>query len=59
MYVKGTKLLMELQLHHRKIYDLKTKVAEARDASGKTGHQRYIEFRTIKEKADFMSQQDE
>ena len=51
MYVKGTKLLMELQLHHRQIYDLKTKVSETKDASGETGHQRYIRFRTIVEKA--------
>ena len=54
VYVKGTKLLMELQLHHRRIFDLKTKVAGTKDASGENGHQRYVRFRTIKEKADAL-----
>ena len=51
-YVKGTKLLFELQLHLTCIYEVKSSVAATRDANNKTGHDRYIEFRELKEEAD-------
>ena len=47
-------LLLEVQLHILAIHDLKTKVSTSNDESGRTGHERYIEFRTIKEKADLL-----
>lgn len=51
-YVKGTKLLFELQLHLTCIYEVKSSVAATKDANNKTGHERYIEFRELKEEAD-------
>lgn len=51
-YVKGTKLLFELQLHLTCIYEVKSSVAATKDANNKTGHDRYIEFRELKEEAD-------
>ena len=52
--IKGTDLLLEVQLHIREIYDLKTRVATTKDAEGRTGHERYIEFRNIKEAAELL-----
>lgn len=53
VYVKGTsKLLLELQLHLEPIYHLKTEVGANTDGTGKTGHERYVAFRTLKERAD-------
>ena len=47
-------MLLEVQLHLTAIHDLKTKVSTSKDETGRTGHERYIEFRTIKEKADLL-----
>ena len=52
LLIPGTKLVIEVQLHLDVIYELKSKVAGARDADGRTGHDRYIEFRLLKETAD-------
>lgn len=48
----GTKLVIELQLHLSCIYAIKSSVANFKDASGRTGHDRYIDFRQIKEETD-------
>ena len=48
-------MLMELQLHLRPIHDLKSKVGASKNATGQTGHQRYILFRNIKENAEYVS----
>ena len=47
-------LLLEVQLHLLAIHDLKTKIGTSENESGRTGHERYIEFRTLKEKADLL-----
>ena len=52
--IKGTELLLEVQLHIKGIHDLKTKVAGTKDANGQTGHERYIEFRNMKEAAELL-----
>ena len=54
VYVKGTKLLLEVQLHLECMYKLKTSVAQNKDADGKTGHERYVEFRQLKEGAELL-----
>ncbi len=46
-------VLVELQLHLTIFHDLKTKVAGEENSEGKTGHERYIDFRQLKELADF------
>merc|ERR1712167_60891 len=46
-----SRLLVEVQLHLSEIHKLKSEVSESSDGTGRTGHERYIEFRTIKEKA--------
>jgi hypothetical protein len=48
---KGTDALLEIQLHLATLYDIKSKVAEAVDSEFRTGHERYIEYRALKEKA--------
>lgn len=45
----GTSLLIEIQLHLKAFYQLKSEVGTSVDAGGQTGHERYIEFRGIKE----------
>lgn len=52
LLIPGTKMVIEVQLHLDVIYELKSKVAAAVDADGRTGHHRYIEFRLLKETAD-------
>ena len=52
--IKGTDLLLEVQLHIKGIHDLKTKVATSKDADGQTGHGRYIGFRNLKEAAELL-----
>lgn len=52
-FAVGTKMMFEVQLHLRCIHDLKEANAEKVDAQGRTGHERYIEFRQIKETAVF------
>ena len=52
--IKGTDLLLEVQLHIKGIHDLKTKVATSKDADGQTGHERYIAFRNMKEAAELL-----
>ena len=49
-------MLLEIQIHLALFYKLKTEVAMDTDADGKTGHQRYIQFRQLKEKAEFVRQ---
>lgn len=51
-FIPGTKLLFEIQLHLRCIYDVKAAAANETGADGRTGHQKYIVFRDIKERAD-------
>ena len=51
-YVKGTKLLIEVQLHLTCILEVKSKVAASKGADGSSGHDRYISFRLLKEEAD-------
>lgn len=43
----GSQLIFELQLHHRLILAIKTGLMP--DTEGKSGHQRYVEYREIKE----------
>ena len=50
--VPNTKLIWELQVHLKDIEDLKTKLRDQEDATGRTGHQRYVAFRTIRERIE-------
>ena len=54
VYVVDTKLLLEIQLHLECMYKLKTSVSQNKDANGKTGHERYVEFRQLKEGAKLL-----
>ena len=47
----GSGALLEVQLHLKEMYQLKSEVAEPYGKDFRTGHERCIEFRTIKEKA--------
>ena len=49
--VRGTKLQFEVQLHIDVIHALKDEVATKLGPDGRTGHDRYIEFRNLKEAA--------
>ena len=49
-------LLLEIQIHLQTFHDLKTKVAQDTDQDGQNGHQRYVQFRQLKEKAEFTRQ---
>ena len=51
-FIPGTKMLFEIQLHLRCIYDVKAAATNETGADGRTGHQKYIVFRDIKERAD-------
>jgi len=46
-------LLLEVQIHLEAFHDLKTQVAGNTDSDGQNGHQRYIQFRQLKERAVF------
>ena len=59
MRVKGTELLLEIQLHLECMYKLKTEVATNKGKDGKTGHERYVEFRQLKEGAELLGEEDE
>jgi len=48
------KVLLEVQLHLAPIFALKSDVSEDIGIDGTTGHERYIKFRTLKEKADML-----
>jgi len=48
------KVLLEIQLHLAPIFALKSDVSEDIGIDGSTGHERYIKFRTLKEKADML-----
>jgi hypothetical protein len=50
--VPGTGLVWELQVHLAAIEALKTKIRDEADASGRTGHMRYVAFRQIKERLE-------
>jgi hypothetical protein len=49
-------LLLEVQIHLDAFHDLKTQVAGNTDGNGQNGHQRYIQFRQLKERAEFTRQ---
>jgi hypothetical protein len=49
---KGSDLMFEVQLHLQCIYDVKEQVSNSENAAGRTGHDRYIEFRLIMEVAE-------
>ena len=48
--IPGTDLIWELQLHLEAIEALKSRLCDAADETGRTGHQRYVVFRTIVER---------
>ena len=48
--VPKTQLIWELQVHLKDIEALKTKLRDQADPYGRTGHQRYVAFRTITER---------
>eukprot|EP00040_Diaphanoeca_grandis_P036769 m.236184 g.236184 ORF g.236184 m.236184 type:complete len:1287 (+) comp33678_c0_seq1:280-4140(+) len=48
--VEDHELIFEVQLHLAPIYDKKNDRAAACDASGMSGHDRYVQFRNVKEK---------
>ena len=50
--VPGTGLVWELQVHLAAIEGLKTKIRDEADATGRTGHMRYVAFRQIKERLE-------
>jgi hypothetical protein len=49
-------LLLEIQIHLTTFHDLKTMVAKDTDQGGQNGHQRYVQFRQLKERAEFTRQ---
>lgn len=51
-YAKGTELIFEIQLHLECIFQLKSEIALKMGADGRSGHDKYIEFRLLKEIAD-------
>lgn len=51
VYIPGTKLIVEVQLHLVSTLAIKSKVAASTGADGLTGHDRYIQFRQVKEQA--------
>ena len=48
--VDGTELIWELQVHLEEIEIMKTKLTAETDETGRTGHQRYVAFRAIRER---------
>ena len=54
VYILGTELLLEVQLHLECMYKLKTEVAANKDKDGRTGHERYVAFRQLKEEAELL-----
>ena len=48
--IPGTGLIWELQIHLSAIEELKSQLRDQDDGSGRTGHERYIAFRTIMER---------
>ena len=48
-YLPGTTFIVEFQFHLRPLFDIKSSTIDTQDATGKTGHERYVEFREIKE----------
>ena len=46
----GTELIWELQVHLEEIELMKTKLTTETDETGRTGHQRYVTFRAIRER---------
>ena len=48
--IPGTGLIWELQIHLEAIEALKSELCDVADESGRTGHQRYIAYRTIMER---------
>ena len=48
--VPNTQLIWELQIHLKDIEALKTTLRDQADGTGRTGHQRYVAFRTIMER---------
>jgi hypothetical protein len=52
-HVLGTELMFELQLHLQATFQIKQEVAHSAGPDGRSGHDRYIQFRKLKETADF------
>eukprot|EP00035_Acanthoeca_spectabilis_P006576 m.126374 g.126374 ORF g.126374 m.126374 type:complete len:235 (-) comp13568_c2_seq2:129-833(-) len=52
--VPETDLLLEVQVHLAVFYDVKTSLATTQDADGRSGHERYVEFRGIQEEAEYI-----
>jgi len=48
--IPNTELIWELQLHLESIEELKSNLCDDEDDTGRTGHQRYVAFRTIMER---------
>ena len=48
-YIPGSLFVVEFQFHLETLHDVKSKAEGMKDADGKDGHDRYVEFRTIKE----------
>ena len=49
----GSGLLVEVQVHLRPFYEHKSRAGKAADASGQTGHQRYIAWRERREREKY------
>jgi hypothetical protein len=49
---KGSNFIFEAQLHLQCIFEVKEEVATSEDATGQTGHDRYIQFRELMEVAE-------
>merc|ERR1712096_428925 len=45
--IPQTELLFEIQLHLRIFYEKKTQATSITDNTGRTGHQRYVEYRNV------------
>ena len=50
--IPGNELVWELQVHLAAIEALKSKMRDTEDKNGRTGHQRYVAFRQIKERLE-------
>jgi len=48
--IPGTGLIWELQLHLEAVEQLESRLCDEADETGRTGHQRYVAFRTIMER---------
>jgi hypothetical protein len=51
-YALGNKLMFEIQIHLACIFQLKDEILATVGPDGRSGHQKYLEFRALKEAAD-------